>query len=197
MFGFWDWVGGRYSFDSAIGLSLMLAIGPERSREMLAGFHAIDEHFRTTPFERERAGAHGPAQRLVQQLPRRADARGAALLASTCTASRRTCSSSTMESNGKSVRGDGTPVDHADRRDLLGRAGHQRAARVLPADPPGHQADPGRLHRLRRAEPRHPVATMHDLFMSNFFAQTAALAFGKTPRRSRPRAPRPTSCRTR
>ena len=52
MFGFWDWVGGRYSFDSAIGLSLMVAIGPDRFREMLAGFHAIDEHFRTAPFER-------------------------------------------------------------------------------------------------------------------------------------------------
>jgi glucose-6-phosphate isomerase len=59
MFGFWDWVGGRYSMDSAIGLSTMLAIGPERFGELLAGFHAMDEHFRTAPFEREPAGADG------------------------------------------------------------------------------------------------------------------------------------------
>ena len=63
MFGFWDWVGGRYSMDSAIGLSTMLAVGPERFREMLAGFHAMDEHFRTAPFAREPAGADGAARR--------------------------------------------------------------------------------------------------------------------------------------
>ena len=61
MFGFWDWVGGRYSMDSAIGLSTMLAIGPERFHEMLAGFHAIDEHFRTRAVRAEPAGADGPA----------------------------------------------------------------------------------------------------------------------------------------
>ena len=71
MFGFWDWVGGRYSMDSAIGLSTMLAIGPEHFREMLAGFHAMDEHFRTAPFDAEPARAHGPARRLVQRLLRR------------------------------------------------------------------------------------------------------------------------------
>ena len=75
MFGFWDWVGGRYSMDSAIGLSTMIAVGPERFAELLAGFHAMDEHFRTAPFEREPAGAHGPARGLVPRLLRRPDDR--------------------------------------------------------------------------------------------------------------------------
>ena len=75
MFGFWDWVGGRYSMDSAIGLSTMLAVGPDGFRELLAGFHAMDEHFRTTPLERNLPGAHGAALRLVRRLLRRADRR--------------------------------------------------------------------------------------------------------------------------
>ena len=75
MFGFWDWVGGRYSMDSAIGLSTMLAIGPDDFGELLAGFHAMDEHFRTAPFEREPAGADGPAGGLVPRLLRRPDGR--------------------------------------------------------------------------------------------------------------------------
>ena len=70
MFGFWDWVGGRYSMDSAIGLSTMLAIGPEHFRAMLAGFHAMDQHFRSAPFARESARAHGDAGGMEQQLPR-------------------------------------------------------------------------------------------------------------------------------
>ena len=91
----------------------------------------------------------------------------------------------TMESNGKGVRWDGTAGDHRHRRGVLGRARHQRAARLLPADPPGHPADPGRLHRLR--QPGVPAGTrdgqsvdVHELFLANFFAQTRALAFGKT-----------------
>ena len=79
MFGFWDWVGGRYSMDSAIGLSTMLAIGPEHFREMLAGFHDMDEHFRTRPVRAQPAGADGPAGALVRQLLRRPDRRRAAL----------------------------------------------------------------------------------------------------------------------
>ena len=79
MFGFWDWVGGRYSMDSAIGLSTMIAIGPEHFREMLAGFHAMDEHFRTAPFERNLPVLMGSAGRVVQRFFRRADGRGAAL----------------------------------------------------------------------------------------------------------------------
>ena len=78
-FGFWDWVGGRYSMDSAIGTSLVVAIGPERFAELLAGFHAMDEHFRTTRAGAQRAAADGAAQRLVHQLPRRRDPRGAPL----------------------------------------------------------------------------------------------------------------------
>ena len=79
MFEFWDWVGGRYSMESAIGLSTMIAIGPEHFREMLAGFHAMDEHFRTTPFERNLPVLMGLIGRLVQRLLRRADGRGAAV----------------------------------------------------------------------------------------------------------------------
>ena len=81
MFGFWDWVGGRYSMDSAIGLSTMLAIGPDNFRAMLAGFHEMDEHFRTAPFERNLPVLMGPAGRLVQRFLRRADRRRAALRA--------------------------------------------------------------------------------------------------------------------
>ena len=81
MFEFWDWVGGRYSYDSAIGLSLMVAIGPEHFREMLAGFHAMDVHFRTTPFERNLPVLLGLLGYLVQQLPRRPDRRHPALRA--------------------------------------------------------------------------------------------------------------------
>ncbi len=79
MFEFWDWVGGRYSYDSAIGLSLMIAIGPDGFREMLAGFHLVDEHFRTAPPEQNVPLLLGPARRLVRRLPRRAVARGAAV----------------------------------------------------------------------------------------------------------------------
>ena len=152
MFGFWDWVGGRYSYDSAIGLSLMLAIGREQFGEMLAGFHAIDEHLRTAPFEenlpvlmglisvwyinffRTQSQAVLPYSQYLARFP--------AYLQQLC-----------MESNGKSVtrRREG---DVADRRGRLGRAGHERAARVLPAAAPGHAAGTGRLHRLRRAQPR-------------------------------------------
>ena len=78
MFEFWDWVGGRYSMDSAIGLSTMIAIGPERFSEMLAGFHAVDEHFREAPTEQP-ARADGPAGGVVRRLLRRRDRRGAAL----------------------------------------------------------------------------------------------------------------------
>ena len=81
MFGFWDWVGGRYSMDSAIGLSTMLAIGPENFRAMLDGFHQMDEHFRTAPVRAQPAGADGSPGRLVHQLLRRADRGGPALRA--------------------------------------------------------------------------------------------------------------------
>ena len=147
MFGFWEWVGGRYSMDSAIGLSTMLAIGPRRFAEMLAGFHAMDEHFREAPLERNLPVLMGllavwygdffgaqtfavlPYDQYLHRFP--------AYLQQL-----------TMESNGKHVTLDGRPRRLRDRGDLLGRAGDQRPALLLPADPPGDAADPLRLHRL-------------------------------------------------
>ena len=182
MFGFWDWVGGRYSVDSAIGLSLMVAIGKERFREFLDGMHAIDEHFRTAPLEQNLpviagllnvwyvnffgAETHAvlPYSQYLHRLP--------AYLQQL-----------TMESNGKSVRGDGTPASTTTGEIFWGEPGtngqhaffqllHQ-GTRLVPADFIGF------------AEPNHvlPVderTDMHDLFMANLFAQTAVLAFGKT-----------------
>ena len=147
MFGFWDWVGGRYSMDSAIGLSTMLAIGPEHFRAMLAGFHAMDEHFRTAPFERNLPVLMGllaiwynnffgaqtvgvlPYDQYLKRFP--------AYLQQL-----------TMESNGKHVTLDGASRRLPDRADLLGRAGDERPALVLPAHPPGDEAHPLRFHRL-------------------------------------------------
>ena len=177
MFGFWDWVGGRYSLPSAVGLSVMLAIGPERFREMLAGYHAIDEHFRTTPIERNVPALLGllnvwydnflgaqthavlPYSQYLHRFP--------AYLQQL-----------TMESNGKSVRRDGTPVQSETGEIFWGEPGtngqhafyqliHQ-GTKLIPAD------------FIAFSEPNHDLGDMHDLFMSNFFAQTSALAFGKT-----------------
>ena len=150
MFGFWDWVGGRYSMDSAIGLSTMLAVGPEHFRAMLDGFHEMDEHFRTAPFERNLPvlmgllavwnnnflGAQTVAVLPYEQYLKRFPAYLQQL---------------TMESNGKHVTLDGTRRRRRHRADLLGRAGHQRPAFVLSADPPGHAAHSVRLHRVRRS----------------------------------------------
>ena len=181
MFGFWDWVGGRYSYDSAIGLSLMIAIGPESYREMLAGFHLMDEHFRTTPFESNApvvlgllnvwygdffgSGSHAvlPYSQYLVRFP--------AYLQQL-----------TMESNGKSVRLDGSAVQADTGEVFWGEPGtngqhafyqllHQ-GTRIIPADFIGF-AQPN--HDLRDGD-----ADVHDLFMSNYFAQSAALAFGKT-----------------
>src|SRR4051794_35647028 len=185
MFGFWDWVGGRYSVDSAIGLSLMVAIGKEQFGGFLAGMHAIDEHFRTAPLEENLPAIAGllnvwyvnffdpqphavlPYSQYLHRLP--------AYLQQL-----------TMESNGKSVRGDGSPVTTTTGEIFWGEPGtngqhafyqllHQ-GKRLVPADFIGF------------AEPNHDVSVpdggtsgdMHDLFMSNLFAQTSALAFGKT-----------------
>ncbi len=150
MFGFWDWVGGRYSMDSAIGLSTMLAIGPENFRAMLDGFHQMDEHFRTAPFDRNLPvlmgllavwyndffGAQTVAVLPYEQYLKRFPAYLQQL---------------TMESNGKHVTLDGTEVDLRDRAYLLGRAGDQRPAFFLSVDPSGDAADPLRLHRVRPA----------------------------------------------
>jgi len=177
MFEFWDWVGGRYSVDSAIGLSLMVAIGPERFRDMLAGFHQMDEHFRTAPFERNMpvllgllwtwygnffaAETHAvlPYSQHLEKLP--------AYLQQL-----------DMESNGKSVNLDGNPVDYQTGPVVWGTPGtngqhayfqliHQ-GTKVIPCD------------FLGFVLPSHAVGDHHDLLMANLFAQTEALAFGKT-----------------
>ena len=157
MFGFWDWVGGRYSMDSAIGLSTMLAVGPDHFRAMLAGFHEMDEHFRTAPFAQNLPvlmgllgiwntnflGAHTVAVLPYEQYLKRFPAYLQQL---------------TMESNGKHVTLDGDQVSYDTEPDLLGRTGHQRPALLLSADPPGNAAHPVRLHRVRRdAQPARPA----------------------------------------
>ncbi|NEA57094.1 glucose-6-phosphate isomerase [Streptomyces sp. SID13666] len=181
MFEFWDWVGGRYSFDSAIGLSLMLAIGPDHFREMLAGFHLVDEHFRYAPPEENvplllgllgvwYGGFH--------------DAQSHAVLPYSHYLSRFTAylQQLDMESNGKSVDRQGNPVAWQTGPVVWGTPGtngqhayyqllHQ-GTKVIPADFIGFANPIGELG---------PLADQHDLLMANFFAQTQALAFGKTP----------------
>jgi glucose-6-phosphate isomerase len=177
MFGFWDWVGGRYSMDSAIGLSTMIAIGPEHFAAMLAGFHAMDEHFRHAPVERSMPALLGliaiwnnnflgaatlavlPYEQYLKRLP--------AYLQQL-----------TMESNGKHARLDGAAIDVETAPILWGEPGtngqhsfyqllHQ-GTRIVPCDFIGF------------AQPLNPLGRQHDLLMSNLFAQTEALAFGKT-----------------
>jgi len=177
MFEFWDWVGGRYSYDSAIGLSLMVAIGPDRFDEMLAGFHAMDEHFRTAPFERnlpvllgllgvwytDFLGAETHAVLPYSQYLWRFPAYLQQL---------------DMESNGKSVGVDGEPVAVPTGPVVWGQPGtngqhafyqliHQ-GTRLVPCDFIGF------------CRPVEEVGDHHDLLMANFFAQTEALAFGKS-----------------
>lgn len=180
-FGFWDWVGGRYSLDSAIGTSLVVAIGPDRFAELLAGMHTMDEHFRTTELAHNVPALMGllniwyvnflgaethavlPYSQLLHRFP--------AYLQQL-----------TMESNGKSVRWDGTPVSTDTGEVFWGEPGtngqhafyqliHQ-GTRLVPAD------------FIAVATPAHPLrdgeADVHELLLANFFAQTAALAFGKT-----------------
>ena len=180
-FGFWDWVGGRYSVDSAIGTSLAIAIGPDAFAELLAGFHAVDEHTRTAPLEQNVPflmgllnvwyvnflGAHTHAVLPYAQLLHRFPAYLQQL---------------TMESNGKSVRWDGTPVTTPTGEVFWGEPGtngqhafyqliHQ-GTRLIPAD------------FIAVANPAYPLqdggTDVHALFLANFFAQTKALAFGKT-----------------
>jgi glucose-6-phosphate isomerase len=158
MFGFWDWVGGRYSMDSAIGLSTMLAVGPDNFRALLAGLHEMDEHFRTAPFERNL-----PVVMALQSIW---------YTISSCTyrGRRATRVSRAFGLPATAHHGEQWQARHLGRArgrlrhesDLLGRTGHQRAALLLSADPPGHAPDPVRLHRLR-ADPqpvgrasRHP-----------------------------------------
>lgn len=182
MFEFWDWVGGRYSYDSAIGLSLMIAIGPERFREMLDGFALVDEHFRTAP-----AADNVPL--LLGLLGiwygNFFGAQSHAVLPYSHYLSKFTAylQQLDMESNGKSVGRDGLPVEWETGPVVWGTPGtngqhayyqliHQ-GTKVIPADFIGF-AEPV-------AELSDELRSQHDLLMANFFAQTQALAFGKTP----------------
>lgn len=181
MFEFWDWVGGRYSFDSAIGLSLMVAIGPDAFRELLGGFREMDEHFRTAPPEENAPLLMGL---LGVWYGAFFDAQSHAVLPYSHYLSRFTAylQQLDMESNGKSVDREGNPVEWQTGPVVWGTPGtngqhayyqliHQ-GTRVIPADFIGF-ARPV-------AELRPSLAAQHDLLMANFFAQTQALAFGKT-----------------
>jgi glucose-6-phosphate isomerase len=177
MFGFWDWVGGRYSMDSAIGLSTMLAVGPENFRALLGGLHEMDEHFRTAPFARNLPvlmgllsvwnsnflGAQTVAVLPYEQYLKRFPAYLQQL---------------TMESNGKSVRLDGAPVGCDTGPIYWGEPGtngqhsfyqliHQ-GTRLIPCD------------FIAFAQPLNALGRHHDLLLANVFAQGEALAFGKT-----------------
>ncbi len=177
MFGFWDWVGGRYSMDSAIGLSSMLAVGPENFRAMLAGFHEMDEHFRTTPFERNLPVLMGLLAVWYNDF---FDAQTVAILPYEQYLKRFPAylQQLTMESNGKHVKVDGTHVDTDTGPIYWGEPGtngqhsfyqliHQ-GTRLIPCDFIGF------------AETLNPLGRHHDILMANVFAQAEALAFGKT-----------------
>jgi len=177
MFGFWDWVGGRYSMDSAIGLSTMLAIGPDGFREMLNGFHQIDEHFRTAPFAQNLPVLMGL---LTVWYTDFFDAQTVAVLPYEQYLKRFPAylQQLTMESNGKHVRLDGTRVTHETGPIYWGEPGtngqhsfyqliHQ-GTRLIPCDFIGFY------------KTLNPLGSHHDILMSNVFAQAEALAFGKT-----------------
>ncbi len=177
MFGFWDWVGGRYSYDSAIGLSLMIAIGPDNFNDMLAGFHAMDEHFRTAPFERNLPVLMGLIGLWYRDF---FGAQSHAVLPYNHYMARFSAylQQLDMESNGKSVDLEGNPVGVDTGPIVWGTPGtngqhayyqliHQGTT-LIPADFIGF------------VHPAHSVGAHHDLLMANLFAQTEALAFGKT-----------------
>ena len=177
MFGFWDWVGGRYSVDAAIGLPLMIAIGPERFREFLDGFHAIDEHFRSAPFDSNLPVLLGLIGVWYNNF---FEATSVAILPYDQYLHRFTAylQQLDMESNGKSVDLNGRRVEWSTGPVVWGEPGtngqhafyqliHQ-GTELVPADFIGF------VHSL------NPVGEHHDLLMANFFAQTEALAFGRT-----------------
>ncbi|MFD5564898.1 glucose-6-phosphate isomerase [Kitasatospora griseola] len=181
MFEFWDWVGGRYSYDSAIGLSLMIAIGSERFQEMLAGFRLVDEHFRTAPAEQNAPLLLGL---LGVWYGAFFDAQAHAVLPYSHYLSKFTAylQQLDMESNGKSVDREGRPVDWQTGPVVWGTPGtngqhayyqllHQ-GTKVIPADFLGFARPVDDLQA--------GLVAQHDLLMANFFAQTQALAFGKT-----------------
>ena len=179
MFGFWDWVGGRYSMDSAIGLSTMLAIGPENFQSMLKGFHEIDEHFRSTPFERNLPvllgllgiwynnffGSQTVAVLPYEQYLKRFPAYLQQL---------------TMESNGKHVTLDGAEVTYSTGPVIWGEPGTNGQHSFYQLIHQGTNLIPCELHRLQ-PDPQQKLGRHHDMLLANVFAQTEALAFGKTP----------------
>ena len=147
IFGFWDWVGGRYSMDSAIGLSTMVAVGPENFHAMLSGFHAMDEHFRTTPAASNLPMLLGTADGLVQLLLRRPDDRHHALRGQPGALPR--LSPATADGEQRQACRPRWPRRRLpDRPGHLGRARHRRPALVLSAAPPGHEAGPLRHDRV-------------------------------------------------
>jgi glucose-6-phosphate isomerase len=176
MFGFWDWVGGRYSMDSAIGLSTMLAIGPENFRAMLDGFHEMDEHFRTAPFERNLPvllgllalwyadffGAQTVAVLPYDQYLKRFPAYLQQL---------------TMESNGKHVTLEGSRVDYATGPIYWGEPGTNGQHSFYQLIHQGTHLIPCDFIAFARS--LNPVGRHHDILLANAFAQTEALAFGK------------------
>ena len=177
MFGFWDWVGGRYSMDSAIGLSTMIAIGPDNYRAMLAGFHEMDEHFRTAPFEKNLPALMGFLAIWYNNF---FDAQTVAVLPYDQYLKRFPAylQQLTMESNGKHVTLDGRVVDYQTGPIFWGEPGtngqhsfyqliHQ-GTKLIPCDFIGF------------FKSLNPLGRHHDLLMSNVFAQAEALAFGKT-----------------
>ena len=183
MFGFWDWVGGRYSVDSAIGLSVMAAIGRERFADFLAGFHIVDEHFRTAPLEANAPALLGLIGLWYNEF---FGAQSRAVLPYSNDMSRFAAylQQLTMESNGKSVRADGSPATTETGEIYWGEPGtngqhafyqllHQ-GTRLIPADFIGFSQP---TDDLATAD---GIGSMHDLLMSNFFAQTQVLAFGKS-----------------
>jgi glucose-6-phosphate isomerase len=177
MFGFWDWVGGRYSMDSAIGLSTMLAIGPDGFAELLAGFHEMDTHFATAPLEQNLPAIMGmlalwygdffgaqtygvmPYEQYLKRFP--------AYLQQL-----------TMESNGKHVRLDGTPVDYETGAVVWGEPGTNGQHSFYQLIHQGTKLIPVDLIGFSRT--LNPLGDHHDLLTSNVFAQAQALAFGKT-----------------
>jgi glucose-6-phosphate isomerase len=181
MFEFWDWVGGRYSYDSAIGLSLMIAIGPDRFREMLDGFHLVDEHFRTAPAEDNAPLLLGL---LGVWYGAFFDAQSHAVLPYSHYLSKFTAylQQLDMESNGKSVDRDGDPVDWQTGPVVWGTPGTNGQHAYYQLIHQGTKMIPADFIGFARPVPSllAGLVPQHDLLMANFFAQTQALAFGKT-----------------
>jgi len=177
MFGFWDWVGGRYSMDSAIGLSTMIAIGPQQFRDMLGGFHAMDEHFRTTPFERNLPVLMGLLAVWYNDF---FDAQTVAVLPYEQYLKRFPAylQQLTMESNGKHVTLQGAKVDYQTGPIYWGEPGTNGQHSFYQLIHQGTKLIPCDFIGFMKA--LNPLGNHHDLLLANVFAQAEALAFGKT-----------------